>query len=304
MPRLKSKISWRDFVVIHRLQFPLPVNYLCYAVWGWAFATGDITRVLDPAVLLSAGANLLLITGPLAFNVAIDMPTDTEHKEKDYLASAAERFGRRRTINLAVAEMCAGVFATLAVGFWWGRWWPPVIACAVVAAQLAYNVEPVRLKRRGLAGSLAFGLASMLPWLLGYTATGVRLDSAMWLVFAGVTVLSIGRTVWWAIPDRGADVATGIATPAVRYGQTGALGAACLLLLGGLSLLGWGLWARYGAAWAAVGLAGHVVFFSCALGQLAQARGGRPPNAHRMLRRTLPVVTSGEVLLTVAAFFA
>lgn len=291
-------------MVIHRLQFPLPVNYLCYAVWGWGFATGDVTRVLDPAALLAVGANLLLIIGPLALNVAIDMPTDAEHNEKEYLADAAGRFGRRHTFILAVAEMCAGVLATLVVGFWWERWWPLAIACVIIAAQLTYNAEPVRLKRRGFAGSLAFGLASMLPCLLGYTATGVLLDSAMWFIFTGVTVLSIGRTVWWAIPDRAADVATGIATPVVRYGQASALGAACLFLLGGLFLLGWGLWTRYGPAWAAIGLAGHVVFFSCALGQLGQIRRGRPPNAGGMLRRTLPVVTSGEVLLTVTAFFA
>ncbi|GLY68874.1 UbiA prenyltransferase family protein [Amycolatopsis taiwanensis] len=304
MSRLKSKTSWRDFLVIHRLQFPLPVNYLCYAVWGWGFATRDITRVLDPAALLSTGANLLLIIGPLALNVALDMPTDVQHDEKKYLAGAVERFGRRHTLNLAAAEMCAGVLATLAVGFWWERWWPLVIACAVIAAQLAYNVEPVRLKRRGFAGSLMFGLASMLPWLLGYTATGARLDSAMWLTFAGVTVLSIGRTIWWAIPDRAADAATGIATPAVRHGQAGALGTACLLLLGGLFLLGSGLWGHYGMIWAAIGLAGHVAFFSCVLGQLGRAGEGRPPNARRMLRRTLPLVTSGEVLLMFTAFFA
>lgn len=304
MPGLKPRAWLKDFVVVYRLQFPLPVNYVCYAVWGTGFATGDVRRLADPPALLSVVAGLLLTIGPLALNVAIDMPTDLEHGEKDYLAFAAGRFGRSRTLNWALTEMGAGLLAALAIGFWWQRWWPVVIACVILAAQLAYNVPPLHLKRHGFAGSVAFGLASMLPCLLGYTTTGHPLDAAMWLIFCGFTVLSIGRTVWWAVPDEAADATTGVGTPAVRYGRTQALATACRILFGGLLLLGWGLWWRYGAAWAVFGLAAHIVFTGFTLVQLAQTRQGRPPNARDLLRRTLPMVTAGEVLLAITAYSA
>lgn len=301
MPRLKST-TWQDFLVVHRLQFPLPIQYLCYALWGCGFATGDLTRVFDPPALLSIGACLLLIIGPLALNVAVDMPTDVAHSEKGYLAGSAGRLGRERTLTWAWVEMCAGMLALLAIGAGWDRWWPLVVGCAIIAAQLAYNVEPIRLKRRGFAGSLVFGVASGLPFLLGYTAMAVRLDGAMWLIFAGVTMLATGRTVWWAIPDRTADSATGIDTPAVRHGQVPALGAACLILLSGLFLVGAGLWPRYGLVWAIAGVAAHAVFLGFVLGQLHRTRLGRPPNARGMLKRTLPIVTLGDVILTITAF--
>src|SRR5205823_11778100 len=122
--------------------------------------------------------------------------------------------------------------------------------------QLQYNIEPAHLKRRGLAGSGVFGVASVgLPLVLGYTALTSHLDAAGWLIFSGAAVLSVARTVWWAIPDHTADHATGIDPPTVRYGPVRALVVACLLLVTGLVLLGWGLWWRYGAAWCAAGIA-------------------------------------------------
>jgi 4-hydroxybenzoate polyprenyltransferase len=292
--------AWRDFVVIHRLQFPLPVNYLCYAIWGCLFANGDVRRLLDPPAVLAIVANLLLIVAPLALNVAVDVATDSRHADKGYLAGAAGRFGQSRALNWAGAEMILALAAVLAIGIGWGRWWPLVSAEAIVFAHLLYNVEPVRLKRRGLAGSTAFGIASVgLPCLLGYTAVAAGTDTAVWLIIAGVAVLSIGRTVWWAVPDHAADTATGIATPAVRYGPARSLALACGILLGGLVLLGWGLWWRYGPGWCALGLAAHTVFLGIAVAQLPQTARGQLPNARRMLKGTMPVVTLGEVLIAI-----
>lgn len=305
MPDLKSRASWHDLLIVHRLQFPLPVNYLCYAIVGCGFATGDVRRLLDPRSLLAVVANLLLIVAPLALNVATDVPTDAKHADKAYLAGSAGWLGRERVLGWASIEMMAGLLAALSLGLVWGRWWPVIAAAAILVAQLLYNLEPVRLKRRGLAGSAAFGVASVgFPLLLGYTALNGHLDAAMWLVFAGTSVLSVGRTLWWAIPDHAADVESGVATPTVRYGPVRAFTMACLLLAAGLVLLGLGLSWRYGALWCAAGLAAHTVFFGCTVRQLGRTVRGHPPRAGQLLRRTLPVVTLGEISLTVLAFAA
>lgn len=167
-------------------------------------------------------------------------------------------------------------------------------------AQVAYNVEPVRLKRRGLAGSVAFGVAAVgLPCLLGYTAVRGDIGPDMWLIVGGVSVLSVARTVWWALPDHAADTASGIATPTVRYGLARTHRLACGLLVAGLVLLGWGLGRRYGPGWAALGVAAHVVFLGLAVAALPATARGHAPSARSMLKRTMPVVTLGEVLIAV-----
>jgi 4-hydroxybenzoate polyprenyltransferase len=293
-----------DVVVIHRLQFPLPINYVCYAGWGCLFADPTVAHLLDPAVLLAIAANLILIVAPLALNVAVDMATDQRHADKGYLATSAARFGRFRALDWAAAEMIVALAAVLAIGVLRGRWWPLVTAGAIVFAHLLYNIEPARLKRRGLVGSVVFGLASVgLPCLLGYTAVVSVVPASVWLIVVGAAVLSTGRTVWWAIPDHAADTATGMGTPTVRYGQAAALALACGILLTGLGLLGWGLWWRYGA-WSLLGVAAHAAFLGLALNQLRWTRLGTPPRAKAMLRRTLPVATLGEVLIAVVPLVA
>lgn len=289
-------------VVIHRLQFPLPINYVCYAVWGPFFADPAAARSLDPAALLAVVANLLVIVAPLALNVAVDMATDQHHADKGYLATAAGRFGRTRALNWAAAEIITALAAVLAIGVVWDRWWPLITAQAIVGAHLLYNVEPVRLKRRGVTGSIVFGWASVgLPILLGYTALTSAVPATIWLVIVGAALLSIGRTIWWAVPDHEADAATGIGTPTVRYGQPRTLALACAVVLAGLGMLGWGLWWRYGR-WSLLGVAAHATFLGLALNQLRLTRRGAPPRAKVMLKQTLPVAALGDVLIAVVSF--
>jgi 4-hydroxybenzoate polyprenyltransferase len=121
--------------------------------------------------------------------------------------------------------------------------------------QLLYNLEPVRLKRRGFAGAGVFGLSmATLPCLLSYSAVRSGFEPAVWPTFASLGVMAIGRTAWWSVPDRIADVATGMAPPTVRYGAARALVLSCVVMGAGLGLLGWGLWWRYGPAWVPLGV--------------------------------------------------
>jgi 4-hydroxybenzoate polyprenyltransferase len=162
MPRLAS-----DLAAIHRLEFPFWVNYLCYATWGATVAAGDPARLIHPAVLAAITANLLLIVGALALNTATDTGTDERHPERAALAAAARRFGTRRTLRWAAAEVAVAVILAGSVAAGTGR--PLVLAAAavIVTLQVLYNVEPVRLKRRGLPGVAAFcGSVLVLPFLL------------------------------------------------------------------------------------------------------------------------------------------
>jgi lycopene elongase/hydratase (dihydrobisanhydrobacterioruberin-forming) len=301
----KCRRLWRDLAVIHRLEYPLPITYLCYAAWGACYAAGEASRLLDPAVLVAIMANALMILGGLALNTAVDVRTDEQHQDKRYLARAVQRFGRGRALRLCAAELAAGLILAGAVSVATGRW--AVVGAAVAAAtlHLLYNVEPGRLKRRGLLGSAAIGASVVgMPFLLSYNAVRPDVEATAWPILAGLTVLAFGRTAWWSVPDLAADTATGLATPTVRHGAAATLTLSCLTLLAGLVVLGWGLWWRYGAAWLVVGIAAHGAFLAGALALRRRATGRAAPSAVHMRSRAMPVVALGELVLALIPFAA
>ena len=297
--------TWRDLFVIHRLEHPLPITYLCYAGWGACYAVGDARKLLNGPVLLAITANLLLIPAALALNTAVDIRTDEHDTDKSYLASAALRVGRRRTLRLAGAEIAAGLAVAAAAALWSGRWILAGIAVAAVGLHLLYDVEPVRLKRRGFAGPAALGVSLVaLPFLLAYSAARAGFEASTWPILTGLTVLAIGRTVLWSVPDRTADQATGITTPAVRYGARRTLALSCLILLAGLGLLGWGLWWRYGAGWIVPGTAAHIAFVTIAFAPLGRTSDQALSGAVDIRRRGMMLVMTGEIVLVVLPLVA
>ncbi|MBK1786986.1 UbiA family prenyltransferase [Prauserella cavernicola] len=300
MSRLTAP-RWRDLAVVHRLEYTLPVSYLCYAVLGACVAADGAEQAAIP-VLLAVVANLLLIVGPLALNVAADLRADERNPEKRYLASATTGVGRVRTLRWAVTELTVGAALACVVTVWTGSWPVALVAAAIIALQVAYNLEPLRLKRRGLAGPAAFGIASVgLPFLLSYAAVSHAVPGSAWLLAAGVGVLSTGRTLWWSLPDRAADAATGIAVPVARFGVRGTRVLTCAVLVAGLVLLVAGLWLHYGPAWALLGSAGHAIFTGWLAVLALRPSGHAAPSARRMLTRSLTLVALSEVLLVATA---
>ncbi|HEX4705107.1 MAG TPA: UbiA family prenyltransferase [Pseudonocardiaceae bacterium] len=250
-----SRLAWiqlyRDAVVVHRLEFPFSVNYLCYASWGACFAVDGAFRPPYAVLVLAAVANLLLIVAGLALNTAADVGTDEYHHERAHLAAAARRLGRGRVVRWAATEMILALLLAGALAVWSMR--PVVVAAAavIVVLQVLYNVEPVRLKRRGLTGVAAFcASVAVLPFLLSYWV--VRPDLVAWAgpILAGLGCLAVGRMMVWSIPDRAVDAMTGMRTPSVRYGPSGTLTRSIVVTLAGVVLTCWGLWWRYGPGWA------------------------------------------------------
>lgn len=300
MPRLADPTAWRDVLAVHRLEFPFPVNYLCYATCGACFAAGDAARLLDRPVLAASIANVLLIVAGLALNTAVDVRTDERHHERHHLARAARRIGTARLVRWVVAELAVALLLACLAAAAVARPLVAVTAVVILVLQVLYNVEPVRLKRRGLTGVAAFCMAVLvLPFLLSYWVVRPDVDAPSWLVVAGLGTLSAGRMTSWSVPDRDADAATGMGTPAVRYGAAGALVRAVGVMIVGLVLTGWGLWWRFGPLWALplVALQGTFV--------LAQLRRGTDlANSRRIRRRVMPPVTIATVALTVTPLIA
>ncbi|GAB3476931.1 hypothetical protein GCM10027521_08730 [Amycolatopsis cihanbeyliensis] len=287
----------RDVIAVHRLDHGLWVSYLCYATWGAAFAG---TGLPNGPVLLAIGANLLLTLAGMAINTAADTGTDAKHRHKFRQAEVALTVGRARIRRWATAEAVAGLALALAAAVWSGRWPVAVAGVLILGLHLLYNLEPVRLKRRGFLGPAAFGCATMaLPVVLSFSAAGPRLDPAMWLIVLGLAVLGTGRTALFSVTDRAADAATGFRTPAVRYGTRRALALSCGLSLAGVLLLGGGLWWRHGVLVALAGMLGTGVFLG---GMLALPRD--PTAVRRMIRYALTPAVFGNLLLLAAAVAA
>lgn len=301
-----ARYGIRDIIVIHRLEYPFPISYLCRAIWGACYAVSDVRELLGPPVLIASMANLMLLVAALALNTAVDIRTDQRHQEKNYLAAAVLRFGRGRALRWSATEMVAALVLVAVVAAWLNRWLLVGIAAVIIVLQLLYNLEPVRLKRRGLVGPLAFCVAAVvLPCLLSHCVVRPEIDTSAWLIFVGFGVVAVGRMVWWSVPDLVANAATGMRTPVERYGATRSLALSCLIMLAGLSLIGWGLWIRYGLVWVVAGVAAHSVLLGGALRLLARTSGsGAFPSSVHMRRTSMSWVAIGEVVLAILPLVA
>jgi 4-hydroxybenzoate polyprenyltransferase len=296
---------WRDVARIHRLEYPFPVHYLCHAALGACYAASDVQQLLTAPVLLSITANLLCIAGGNPLNAAVDISTDAHSQGKRDIAHAALRLGRNHAMSWTATEMTFALAAATATSLWLDR---PLIAVGValaIALCLLYNLEPVRLKRRGFANPITIGLTmGPLPSLVSYSAVRPDLTASVWLIFIGLGVLITGRALWWAIPDQLSDNATGMTTPTVRYGAFPVIVIACIVTVAGLGLLGWGLWWHYGPLWALLGVTVCGTFLLSKLTLLHGLSDYTLPNPTRMRQRDLSLVMIADILLVLLPLVA
>jgi 4-hydroxybenzoate polyprenyltransferase len=285
----------RDVLAVHRLEFPFSVNYLCYASCGACFAVGDAGQLLEPPVLGAVAVNLLLVVGAMALNTVADVRTDERHRERRHLVGATRRFGRDRVVRWVVTEMTLAMLLAGLVAAWSARPVVVMTAVAIIVIQVLYNVEPVRLKRRGLTGVAVFCVSLIvLPFLLSYLAVRPEVDVPIWAIVGGLWLLAVGRMTLWSVPDLAADTATGMRTPVVRYGPGRAVALSVMVVIAGLVLTCWGLWWRFGPAWALPLVALQGAFL---VGTVA-------PSSRRIRRRAMPPVTIGTAALTVTPLIA
>ncbi len=289
---------WRDVVRIHRLEYPFPIHYLCHAAFGACYAASNIQQILTTPVLLVVIANLLAILAGNPLNAAADVLTDSHTENKRDVASAVLRLGRQRALGCAAMEIQLALLLATIMSLWLDRALIVVGIALTIALGLLYNLEPARLKRRGFANPITIGLSTgLLPGLVSYSAVRPDLVASVWLIFIGYGVLITARALWWMLPDRAGDGATGMMTPAVRHGAFRTLAVACVVTVAGLGLLGWGLWWRYGPAWA---LAGGVVggaFLVSKLALLRRVCDYGLPSSVQMRRRSLASATIADTLL-------
>ncbi len=289
---------WRDVVRIHRLEYPFPVHYLCHAVLGACYAASDVQQLFTAPVLLAILANLLSIVGGNPLNAAVDISTNAHTQGKRDIAHATLRLGRNHAMSWAATEMTFALALAIATSLWLDRALIAVGVALTIALCLLYNLEPVRLKRRGLANPITIGLTmGPLPSLVSYGAVRPDLTVSVWLIFIGFGVLIAGRALWWTVPDQIGDKATGMTTPAVQYGAFQAIVIACAVTVTGLGLLGWGLWWRYGPLWALLGVAVSGAFLLSKLALLRRLSNYTLPNPTRMRRRDLSSVMIADMLL-------
>ena len=286
----------RDLYRVHRLEFPFPIAYVCHALWGACYAASAPEQLLGAPVLLAVAANLLPLIAQNVLNAAVDIPVDALSSGKSDVAQAALRLGRVRLIAIASAEMAVALFLACGVAIHLGR---PLVAVGVaggILLEYLYNLEPVRLKKRGLANPVSLGAHfSLLPCLSTFNAVRPDFPGFLWPLFLGLWLLLIGRTLWWSLPDVPADRAAGLAPPAVRYGSLRALLAASAATTVALVLIAWGLAWSLGLLAALLGTAGCGIFLISKL-RLSKTALDTLDESH-MRQRTLTFVVGADALL-------
>jgi 4-hydroxybenzoate polyprenyltransferase len=296
---------WQAIRRVHRLEYPFPLAYACHGLWGAAYAVTTPARLLSPPVLIAVVAVIIPIIAQNVLNAAQDIRADSLNPGKNNIAVAAKRLGPAQAtwwtcVEFGVAVLLAGV-----VTVWVGR---PLVVLAVTACvvlHLLYNLEPVKLKRRGFANPIYFGLTfGFLPCLAGFAAARPDLPGWAWLIFTGFAGLMAGRTLWWAVPDLLADAAGGDRTIAVSLGAWRTWLTACLITTSGITTLGWGVWLRLGPPWALIVITATGLFLVNKLSKLAQVSNDRLPNERRMRTHTLTMVTLADALVTLVPLIA
>lgn len=294
-----------DLARVHRLEYPLPVHYVCYAVWGACYAVDRPAQLLTVPVLLAVAANLPLPVAMNVLNAVVDAPTDARTPDKRGSADAIERLGRRTAVWWAGTEMACSLTVAAVAAIWVRHWLIIAAAAGIVLLHLLYNIEPVRLKRRGLINPVALGAGfGFLPCLVSYGAVRADVTDWAWLIFAGLGISVAGRALWWMVPDRSGDAASGMPTYAVRHGARRALVISWLIAIPGPAVLAVGLWLRYGPVWALVGAAAGSVFV---VGQFVGLRGTSDralPSVTRMRRRNMTPMMIANVFLSVLPLVA
>lgn len=296
----------RDLHRVHRLEYPFPIAYLCHALWGACFAATSLGQLLRVPVLVAVAANLITLVAQNVLNAAMDIPADSRTPGKSGVARAAMRLGTGPLIRWAALEMALALLLAVASAAYLGR---PLVAVGVAAGIVVeglYNLEPVRLKKRGMANPISLGLHfSFLPCVSTFNAVRPDFPGFVWPLFCGLWLLLIGRTLWWSLPDAAADRAAGLSPPAVRYGLTRALALASAASAAALALIAWGLWWDLGPLAAALGTATSGVFL---VGKVRMSRmtgrgAGTLRSLHesRMRARTLVYVVSADLFLLVLA---
>ena len=295
----------RALARIHRLEYPLPIHYVCYALWGACYGVGSPRGLLDAPVLLAVVANLPLPVAMNVLNGVIDVRADARTPNKQAAAAAMLRVGVRPALWWAGLEMAASLVLGAVVSAWTGHWLVGTALALTIALHVLYNVEPVHLKRRGIVNPVTLGVSfGFLPCLVSAAAARPDIPVSLWLVFAGLGVSVIGRAAWWMVPDRAGDAASGVITFAVRHGAHRTLLLSCLIGLAGPALLGAGLWLRYGTVLAIVGTAAGSVFV---IGQLTVLPGTSDqalPSSARLRRRNMTPMMAANVFLAVLPLVA
>lgn len=293
-----TRRAWgaRDLYRVHRLEFPFPVAYVCHALWGACYAATEPGQLARTPVVLAVVANLIPLVAQNVLNAAMDIPADARTPGKSGIARAASRLGRSRLIGIASAEMALALLLAAWVAVHLGR---PLVAAGVavgILVEYLYNLDPVRLKKRGLANPVSLGAHfSALPFLSTANAVRPDLPGFLWPLTFGLWLLLIGRTLWWSLPDAPADRAAGLAPPAVRYGSSRALLLAGAATATALALIGWGLTWSLGPPAAVLGTTACGVFLISKLRMTATAV--RAMHERDMRRHTLTFVVGADALL-------
>ncbi len=229
----------RAFLVVSRCEFMVGGVFFLFFVS--ALASRTWAQLLQNMPLIALGSSVWYLSHLVGgqVNCLADYEYDKEYKS--HLVKAVDRLGRPALIGLVAAESVAAFFLALMMARLTGR---PVLAGLWIAGwffAVAYSIEPMRFKRRGIMNPASLTLVLyVFPVVFGYLALIRETDAVTPLVFVATGLQMLSLVLLNSLEDVPEDKARGIFTPFVLYGIWPVTFVALLLFVlgGGAAICG------------------------------------------------------------------
>ena len=232
MPHIKA------FLIVSRYEFAAGGIFFLLVVS--ALASRSWEAMWSNREVIGLGSLVWFLSHLIGSQVNCIADRDIDRVYKTRLAEAVDLLGVPTLWLLLVLESMLALVIAIYMARITGQPILPVLWTVGWFFTMAYSLEPLRFKRRGVMNPIALLLVLyVLPVAFGYLALARMHEPAILLMLAAVGMQMAGLILMNEIEDVPEDRAHGILTPCVRYGSLAVVVVALALFLvgGGVMLL-------------------------------------------------------------------
>ncbi|PYG88028.1 UbiA prenyltransferase family protein [Ruminiclostridium sufflavum DSM 19573] len=227
----------KAFLVVNRFEFT-PVSegiILSFMILN----LGSFKELISiPVILAFITYNIATYWGG-AINVYFDYNFDKKSPTKVRLTKAIDVLGKPFVRKMLVVEFLLFSLSGFLLSYFTKNYNLLILLIIGTFFTMAYSIEPLRFKRRGILNSISLFLIIMfLPPLYGWLTLNSSLSVPVFLMILGLAFVQYGNGLYYTAADYTEDKADGIITPPVQMGVLKAVKVSLLLvMLGGILLV-------------------------------------------------------------------
>ena len=223
----------RDYGNISRLEYtPAEAPALLVPLFlGTATVAGLLNLHWIEAVL----AFILLYTSGFIINSYNDIEVDLRFKTR--VASAAQRWGRKRLLQLFVVQITLAIVLVVHLSWILNAWFILGITLLGVFMATAYSIPPLHFKVRGIWHIISLSLSAfIIPFIFFFYVVMQTLTVPIVILLVGFAIAHYGIALANQTGDYLEDKAEGLTTPAVKWGLDNTLKLAKAMTMTGVAI--------------------------------------------------------------------